>query len=52
MEKYNRRIRKHMKMFENTEVVKVDLDRRGFTKHGQHMNEKGKELIAKRTYII
>jgi len=37
-----------MKVFENTEVIKVDLDRRGFTKHGQHMNAKGKELLAER----
>ena len=34
--------------FENTEVIKVDLDRRGFTKHGEHINAKGKELTAKR----
>jgi hypothetical protein len=32
VEKYNRRIRKHMKVFENTEVIKVDLERRGSTK--------------------
>ena len=37
-----------MKIFENIEVIKVDLARRGFTKHGQHMNAKGKELMAKR----
>jgi len=37
-----------MKVFEKTEVIKVDLDRRGFTRHGQHMNAKGKELMAKR----
>ena len=48
VEKYNRRIRKHMKVFENTEVIEVDLDRRGFTRHGQHMNAKGKELMAKK----
>ena len=48
VETYNRRIRKHMKVFENTEVIKVDLDRRGFTKHGQHMNAKGEELLAKK----
>ena len=42
LEKYNRRIRKDMKVFENTEVIKVDLDRRGFTKHGQHINAKEK----------
>ena len=38
-----------MKVFENTEVIKIDLDRRGFTKYGQHMNAKGKELMVKRT---
>jgi len=37
-----------MKVFENTEVIKVDLNRRGFTRHDQHMNVKGKELLAKR----
>jgi hypothetical protein len=51
VEKYNRRLRKHMKVCENTEVIKVDLDRRGFTKHGQHMNAKGKELTAKRIAV-
>jgi hypothetical protein len=50
--KYNRRIRKHMKVFDNTEVIKVDLDRRGFTKHGQHMNAKGQEIMAERTAAI
>jgi hypothetical protein len=37
-----------MKGCENTEVIKVDLDRRVFTKCGQHMNAKGKELMEKR----
>jgi len=37
-----------MKVFENTEVIKVGLDRRGFTRHDQQMNAKGKELMAKR----
>jgi len=48
LEKYNRRIRKHMKVFENTEVIKFDLDRRGFIKHGELINAKRKELTAKR----
>jgi len=41
-----------MKVFENTEVIKANLDRRGFTKHGQHMNAKGKELMAKRIEAV
>ena len=48
VEKYNRRLQKHTKVFENTEVIKVDLEKRGFTKHGQHINAKGKEFMAKR----
>ena len=46
--KFNRVMRKHMQVHENTAVVKVNLDRRAFTKHGQHMNTTGKELMAKR----
>jgi len=33
------------------QVIKVDLDRRDFTKHCQHMNAKGKELMAKRIAV-
>jgi len=46
--KFNSIMRKHMKVYENAEVVKVNLDRRAFTKHGQHMNAMRKELMAKR----
>ena len=45
VEKFNSIIGKHMKVHENAEVVKVNLDRRAFTKHGQHMNAMGKEEI-------
>jgi hypothetical protein len=48
VEKFNSRIRQHMKVLENAEVMKVNLDRRGFTKHGQHMNAMEKEFMAKR----
>jgi cellulose biosynthesis protein BcsQ len=51
VDKYNRRLQKHTKVFENAEVIKANLDRRGFTKHGQHMNAKGKELMAKRISV-
>jgi len=45
--KYYRRLQKHMKVFKNIQVIKANLDRRGFTKHSQHMNAKVKELMAK-----
>ena len=46
--KFNSVMRKRMQVHENTEVVKVNLDRRAFTKHSQNMNAMGKELMAKR----
>jgi len=56
VEKFNNRILKHIKVHENADVMKVNLDRKGFTKHGQHMNKMGKELMEKnsgdhKTYI-
>jgi len=40
--------RENYELLAITEVIKFDLDRRGFTRHGQHRNAKGKELMAKR----
>jgi hypothetical protein len=34
VEKYNSRTQKHVKVHENIKVMKINLDRRGFTKHG------------------
>jgi hypothetical protein len=48
VEKYNSRMRKYMKVHENVEVLNVNVDRDGFTTHGQHMNLRGKELMAKK----
>ena len=48
VEKFNSNIKKHMKVHENAEVVKVNLQRRAFTKHGVYMNAMGKEIMAKR----
>ena len=43
---YNRKLRKHLKVHDNLCVVEVDNERELYTRHGQHMNLKGKELIA------
>jgi len=45
---YNRTLAKLMKPRKHVTVVQVDLDRKFFTRHGQHMNNLGKELIALR----
>ena len=43
---YNRKLKKHLKIFDNTCVLEVDTNRDLFTRHGLHMNPKGKEQIA------
>jgi hypothetical protein len=48
VEVFNRKLRKQMKVFENTTLIKLDSNRDLFTKHGLHMNNKGKELAAKK----
>ena len=48
VERYNSRMRKYMKIYKNVTVLQVNLDRSGFTTHGQHTNIMGKELLAER----
>jgi len=43
---YNRKVKKHLKLHDNTCVLEVDAERDLFTRHGLHMNLKGKEHIA------
>jgi hypothetical protein len=42
----NRKLVKLTKPFKHFTVVKVDHDRKFFTRHGLHMNNLGKERIA------
>jgi hypothetical protein len=43
---YNRKLKKHLKPFDNTCVVDVATDWDLFTRHGLHLKLKGKEKIA------
>jgi glutathionyl-hydroquinone reductase len=43
VEAFNRKLGKLVKPFEHTTLIKLDLNRELFTKHGLHMNDKGKE---------
>ena len=45
---YNRKLKKHLKVFDNTKIVEVDPQRELYTHHGLHMNQSGKELMAKK----
>jgi hypothetical protein len=44
---FNRKLDKHMKNFQYATTVKVTSDRDYFTKHGLHLNRRGKEQTAK-----
>ena len=48
VKEFNRKLKKHLKQADNTRVIEVDPDRHLFTRHGLHMNLKGKEQMAKK----
>jgi hypothetical protein len=43
---FNRNLQKRMKIFENVIIIDSNIHREHFTKHGLHMNIKGKEQMA------
>jgi hypothetical protein len=43
---YNRLMRKVAKLYTNVHFLKADLDRSHFTRHGMHMNSKGKDFLS------
>jgi len=45
---YNRKLKKCLKTCENTEILEIDSNRNLFTKHGLHLNSKGKDQIAEK----
>jgi hypothetical protein len=44
---FNRKLRKLMKRQKHVSVLSADCNREFFTNHGLHMNNRGKEMIAK-----
>ena len=51
--RFNRLLRKRMKLYKKTKILDTDLNRDCFTKHGLHMNSSGKEqLILKLASVI
>ena len=44
---FNRKHRKHLKIYSNASVIRIDSNREFYTKYGLHMNQKGKEQTAK-----
>ena len=45
---YNRKLEKYLKICENARIIAVDSHRELFTRHGLHMNTRGKEQIARK----
>jgi hypothetical protein len=47
--KYNRLMRKVAKLYTNVQLLEVDLNRSHFTRHGMHINSKGKDFFISST---
>jgi hypothetical protein len=46
VEVFNRKLGKLMKAHKHTALIKVNINRGLYTKHGLHLNDKGKELAV------
>jgi hypothetical protein len=44
--KFNRQVKRIIKRYPNVTLMEVELQRHHFTRHGQHLNLLGKELVA------
>jgi hypothetical protein len=44
--KFNRQLKKIVKLHANVELLEVELQRKHFTGHGQYLNYSGKELVS------
>jgi hypothetical protein len=43
--KFNRQLKKIIKLNTNVDLIEVELQRKHFTRHGQHLNHSGKEFL-------
>jgi hypothetical protein len=48
---FNRKLGKYMKSFDHTSIVDIKLGRAHHTRHGLHLNKKGKELVTNQLVI-
>ena len=46
VEAFNRKLRNRMESFKKVELIEVGSEREHYTRHGQHLNSRGKENIA------
>jgi len=45
---FNRSLRNRLKCFRKVELIEMVSEREFYTKHGQHLNSRGKESMASR----
>jgi hypothetical protein len=44
--KFNRQLKKIIKLNTNVDLIEVELQRKHFTRYGKHLNLSGKELVS------
>jgi hypothetical protein len=47
IDRYNRRLGKHLKVFDRVYYKVINYERKFHTKHGMHLNTMGKEYVAR-----
>lgn len=47
VESFNKKLGKRLQRFDKVEMIEVIKERACYTKHGQHLNTRGKEVMAK-----
>lgn len=52
VQSFNRKLMKLMKPFEHVNVVNLVMERECYTKHGQHMNKRGKRKVASQLAML
>jgi NAD(P)H-flavin reductase len=52
MLKFSRQVKKIKKIHSNVKLLEIDLDRKQFTRHGQHLNLYGKEITSLKLAMI
>jgi hypothetical protein len=50
--KFNRQVKKIMKLESKVKVLEINLDRNHFATHGLHLNSKGKELVFQKLAVV
>jgi hypothetical protein len=50
--KFNRQMKKIVKLYSNVHLLEANLDMNYFTRHGMHLNHKGKELFSQQLATI